>query len=163
MATPHAGPSNQTECMTEYCLFNVSADPCEYHNLAFEQPEVVAALKEKLAVFQVRTGYCGLVFVACIPCSPDEVLPGSGCLCCYSRRGQKHCAGALLEFWARRGVAQLSFVFACGCGKQATAVPPVKGEGCAPIQINVTGLNMPVWQPCDAPAVLEQQQQDTEA
>ena len=53
---------------------------------------------------------------------------------------------------------QLVF-YMCVWRAQATAVPPVTNEGCKPIQINITGLDMPVWQPCDAPAVLEQQQQ----
>lgn len=45
---------------------------------------------------------------------------------------------------------------------QATAVPPVteKDGGCKPVQVNITGLNMPAWQPCDAPSVTSTTQQE---
>ena len=45
---------------------------------------------------------------------------------------------------------------------QATAVPPVKPQGCKCVTKNVSGAGPggkgvgPAWQPCDAPAVLPQ-------
>jgi len=84
-ATPREGPAEDLkECSERFCLFNVTADPCEYHNVADQHQDVVATLRKRLEAFQ------------------------------------------------------------------ATAVPPVKPEGCLPIQINVTGVG-PAWQPCDAP------------
>jgi hypothetical protein len=37
------------------CLYNLTADPCEYRNLASEQPAVVAQLKARLSAFQENT------------------------------------------------------------------------------------------------------------
>jgi arylsulfatase A-like enzyme len=45
-------PPDQTECTGEYCLFNVTADPCEYRDLAGQHPDIVARLVKRLAAFQ---------------------------------------------------------------------------------------------------------------
>ena len=34
------------------CLFNVTRDPCEYHDLAAQMPEVVKSLRQRLKVRQ---------------------------------------------------------------------------------------------------------------
>jgi arylsulfatase B len=39
------------ECVKDWCLFNVTADPCEYDNVAAANPDVVATLKARLAAF----------------------------------------------------------------------------------------------------------------
>lgn len=40
------------ECTKTFCLFNVTADPCEYHNRAADHPDVVARLQKRLAEYQ---------------------------------------------------------------------------------------------------------------
>lgn len=50
---PKDGPANQTECKwPHWCLFNVTADPCEYNNIADSNVQLVANLKLELAKFQ---------------------------------------------------------------------------------------------------------------
>jgi len=39
-------------CSEEFCLFNITADPCEYTDLAAQHPTVVANLTAMLAEFQ---------------------------------------------------------------------------------------------------------------
>lgn len=39
-------------CMLGWCLFNLSADPCEYADVAEAHPAVVGALAERLAAYQ---------------------------------------------------------------------------------------------------------------
>lgn len=51
---PAAQP-NKNECADQYCLFNVTADPCEVHNLADQHPEVVKQLKARLQPFQATS------------------------------------------------------------------------------------------------------------
>eukprot|EP00439_Symbiodinium_sp_Y106_P020572 s380_g2.t1 len=41
-----------TECEYDFCLFNVTADPCEYHNLAKQHPDIVQRLTSRLAEYQ---------------------------------------------------------------------------------------------------------------
>jgi len=70
------------ECKNSYCLFNVTADPCEYHDLASQFPGVVTRLMRRLeeyqktAVPEVKEEDCGCEPVitkgAWRPCdSPD--------------------------------------------------------------------------------------------
>jgi len=64
---PKDGPANQTECKwPHWCLFNVTADPCEYNNIADSNVQLVANLKLELAKFQAT---------AVPPIEPD------GCKC----------------------------------------------------------------------------------
>ena len=39
-------------CNETYCLFNVSADPCEHHELSAQHPEIVAAMVKRIADYQ---------------------------------------------------------------------------------------------------------------
>eukprot|EP01060_Flectonema_neradi_P022840 TRINITY_DN3105_c1_g1_i1.p1 TRINITY_DN3105_c1_g1~~TRINITY_DN3105_c1_g1_i1.p1 ORF type:complete len:494 (+),score=74.41 TRINITY_DN3105_c1_g1_i1:97-1578(+) len=49
-------PKNMTDyynqCTSSYCLFNVTADPCEYHDLSEEYPEILKSMIEKLHVYR---------------------------------------------------------------------------------------------------------------
>ncbi|KAJ9473776.1 putative sulfatase PB10D8.02c [Diplonema papillatum] len=45
-------PSTASKCSTTWCLFNVSADPCEYNDIASEYPEIVSSLAQKLTVYK---------------------------------------------------------------------------------------------------------------
>ena len=40
------------QCTTNYCLFNVTADPCEFHDLAEQHPDIVRSLVKKLQVYR---------------------------------------------------------------------------------------------------------------
>ncbi|OLP89450.1 Arylsulfatase I [Symbiodinium microadriaticum] len=46
------GSIDYTECEYDFCLFNVTADPCEYHNLAKQHPDIVQRLASRLAEYQ---------------------------------------------------------------------------------------------------------------
>ena len=49
---PRTGPANLSQCVWPTpCLFNITADPCEYHDLAAQLPQVVAQLQARLATF----------------------------------------------------------------------------------------------------------------
>ena len=43
---------NQSECVAAPCLFHVVDDPCEYNDRAAEHPEVLGALRKRLAALQ---------------------------------------------------------------------------------------------------------------
>eukprot|EP00911_Craspedida_sp_UC1_P000846 UC1_evm9s642 len=45
-------PSAPFDCSKDYCLFNVTSDPCEHHNIASAHPDVVARLKAELSKYQ---------------------------------------------------------------------------------------------------------------
>ncbi|KAJ9450051.1 putative sulfatase PB10D8.02c [Diplonema papillatum] len=47
-----APPSVPSNCGPSWCLFNVTADPCEYHDIATEHPEIVTALVNEIQVYQ---------------------------------------------------------------------------------------------------------------
>mmetsp|Transcript_50150 Transcript_50150/g.167562 ORF Transcript_50150/g.167562 Transcript_50150/m.167562 type:complete len:529 (-) Transcript_50150:176-1762(-) len=46
------GTAEAGQCAEEYCLFNVTADACEYHDLAAERPADVARLLRRLDRFR---------------------------------------------------------------------------------------------------------------
>ena len=46
---------NSCENADNPCLYNISADPCEHHNLALKMPELVAKLKAKIAEYSKTT------------------------------------------------------------------------------------------------------------
>lgn len=43
---------DKKQCVDKWCLFNVTADPCEYNDVAAANPEVVTKLAKRLAEFQ---------------------------------------------------------------------------------------------------------------
>ena len=45
---PPPAVASWSPCNETFCLFNVSADPCEHKNLAEEMPEVVESIKTDL-------------------------------------------------------------------------------------------------------------------
>lgn len=45
------GSANPKECNDDWCLFNVTADPCEIHDVAKQHPDVVRQLRARLATF----------------------------------------------------------------------------------------------------------------
>ena len=77
-------PPTPQQCHNVYCLFNVTADPCEHTDLAAAHPDVVASMVAALAVYQ------------------------------------------------------------------ATAVPPTRGSGCAPVRVPLPGGGGEAYAPCDA-------------
>jgi hypothetical protein len=40
------------DCLTDWCLFNIAKDPCEYHNVAKEHPDILNALLTRLSSYQ---------------------------------------------------------------------------------------------------------------
>lgn len=40
------------QCTKTFCLFNVTADPCEYHDVAEQHPDIVAQLAKRLQTFR---------------------------------------------------------------------------------------------------------------
>jgi arylsulfatase A-like enzyme len=46
---PNPAPSAQ--CVQDFCLFNITADPCEYFNVAADHPQVVSTMLAQLAVY----------------------------------------------------------------------------------------------------------------
>ena len=46
---------DQTECFEEWCLFNLTADPCEYKNIAKDNPDAVASLRARLKTLSKTT------------------------------------------------------------------------------------------------------------
>lgn len=62
-------------CSTNWCLFNITADPCEYDDVSAAHPDVVAAMQAQLDTFQATavpqdTGH------GCLPSTYK--LPGGG-------------------------------------------------------------------------------------
>mmetsp|Transcript_7249 Transcript_7249/g.26662 ORF Transcript_7249/g.26662 Transcript_7249/m.26662 type:complete len:555 (+) Transcript_7249:100-1764(+) len=43
---------NATQCMSEYCLFHVATDPCEYHDLSSEHPDILESLHARLEEYR---------------------------------------------------------------------------------------------------------------
>ena len=52
---PKPSKLSSTECMQDWCLFNISSDPCEYHNLASTYPDVVESMKSRLETLSKTT------------------------------------------------------------------------------------------------------------
>ncbi len=62
---PRAGAAaNPSLCTTAPCLFNLTADPCEYHDIAAQQPAIVAAMAARLAGYRIAPP---LVGKGCMP------------------------------------------------------------------------------------------------
>ena len=131
---PPPAVASWSPCNETFCLFNVSADPCEHKNLAEEMPEVVERMTTRLKAFQVRKTHIRTEL---------------------SHRSQKEAAGAercqqaapvsaRMSTDGKRGAVLLSVP------RQATAVPPVRPEGCNPVIDSEDA-----WRPCDSPDVLE--------
>ena len=51
----HQHSNTGTECMQDWCLFNISSDPCEYHNLASTYPSIVESMKSRLETLSKTT------------------------------------------------------------------------------------------------------------
>lgn len=53
LGCPYPPPPKPTAdaCRTKFCLFNVTGDPCEQHDVAGDHPDIVAALRARLAEF----------------------------------------------------------------------------------------------------------------
>ena len=64
---------NPNACMfPKACLFNISADPCEYNDIAADHPEIVATLKSRLATFNAvppENGQGCMPNIVQVPCS----------------------------------------------------------------------------------------------
>ena len=52
---PKPSKLSSTECMQDWCLFNISSDPCEYHNLASTYPDIVESMKSRLETLSKTT------------------------------------------------------------------------------------------------------------
>jgi len=64
-----AGPPahySRRQCMDQYCLFDVDADPCEYHDLAARHPQIVHRLTTRLQAYQA-TAVAQVVAEGCDP------------------------------------------------------------------------------------------------
>ena len=50
---PRTGAASMPSlCTTAPCLFNLTADPCEYHDIAAQVPAIVAAMASRLAAYR---------------------------------------------------------------------------------------------------------------
>jgi len=73
-----------TECNKDWCLFNITADPCEYNNVASDHPNIVKQLINMLEPFQatavppVAPSECKPIQVP-IPNDPGNVAWQPGC------------------------------------------------------------------------------------
>ena len=45
-------PDKPSDCSKGYCLFNITADPCEYYNIASEQQTILEAMKKDLQKYR---------------------------------------------------------------------------------------------------------------
>jgi len=52
---PPTSNETLTECMEDFCLFNISSDPCEYNNIASKYPDVVESMKSRLETLRKTT------------------------------------------------------------------------------------------------------------
>jgi hypothetical protein len=64
------------QCIEEYCLFDIASDPCEYHNVAKQHPEIVSSMMERLTQFQ-RTAILEESVYDCPPVLIDLVVNDS--------------------------------------------------------------------------------------
>ena len=66
-AGPRVGPADAKACLyPKLCLFNLTADPCEYNDLAAKLPAVVADLQARLAAYEA-TSVPPIVPAGCLP------------------------------------------------------------------------------------------------
>ena len=52
---PGGGAADPSQCVDAWCLFNVTADPCEYYDVAAARPDAVAQLLARLAEYQATS------------------------------------------------------------------------------------------------------------
>ena len=45
-------PATPPPCSSDYCLFNITADPCEYYNIAAQHPDILATLVKELQPYR---------------------------------------------------------------------------------------------------------------
>merc|ERR1712159_401754 len=57
---------DQSECFSEWCLFAIREDPCEYSNVAAQNPAVVKQLQGRLKIYQ-ETAVASVVPEGCEP------------------------------------------------------------------------------------------------
>ena len=132
---PPPAVASWSPCNETFCLFNVSADPCEHKNLAEEMPEVVERMTTRLKAFQVRKKHTFEQNRHTEAKRKLLVLSDASKLPPYLR----------VHRLTESGRAVLLSV-----PRQATAVPPVRPEGCNPVIDSEDA-----WRPCDSPDVLE--------
>ena len=67
---PPTGPPDTKACSTEYCLFNMVSDPCEYNNVAAQHPDIVASIVARLKDYQA-TAVDSIQPEGCVPVITD--------------------------------------------------------------------------------------------
>ena len=67
-AIPKNGTApNPSHCLwPSYCLFNITADPCEYHDVSAANPDVVSTMQARLAEYQA-TAVLPITGEGCMP------------------------------------------------------------------------------------------------
>lgn len=71
------GKVDPNACGSDWCLFNLAEDPCEYHDVSAANPQILAQLQAQLAVYQA-TAVPPLVPTGChsvtVPAYPSQAL-----------------------------------------------------------------------------------------